>query len=63
LGLKGLKAILAGANGGIGRSAAARPFLKDSNNGSVICMSCSGAVEEFMGAQTYHVLKAAVMAT
>jgi 3-oxoacyl-[acyl-carrier protein] reductase len=42
--------------------AAARPFLKDSGNGSVICMSSSGAVEEFMGVQPYNALKAAVMA-
>ncbi len=42
--------------------AAARPYLKDSANGSVICMSSSGAVEEFMGVQPYNALKAAVMA-
>jgi 3-oxoacyl-[acyl-carrier protein] reductase len=42
--------------------AAARPFLKDSDNSSVICMSSSGAVEEFMGVQPYNALKAAVMA-
>jgi 3-oxoacyl-[acyl-carrier protein] reductase len=42
--------------------AAARPFLKDSDSGSVICMSSSGAVEEFMGVQPYNAMKAAVMA-
>jgi 3-oxoacyl-[acyl-carrier protein] reductase len=42
--------------------AAARPFLKDSANGSVICMSSTGAVEEFMGVQPYNALKASVMA-
>jgi 3-oxoacyl-[acyl-carrier protein] reductase len=42
--------------------AAARPFLKDSACGSVICMSSTGAVEEFMGVQPYNALKAAVMA-
>jgi 3-oxoacyl-[acyl-carrier protein] reductase len=42
--------------------AAARPFLKDSANGSVICMSSTGAVEDFMGVQPYNALKAAVMA-
>jgi 3-oxoacyl-[acyl-carrier protein] reductase len=42
--------------------AAARPFLKESDNGSVICMSSTGAVEEFMGVQPYNAMKAAVMA-
>jgi 3-oxoacyl-[acyl-carrier protein] reductase len=42
--------------------AAARPFLKESAHGSVICMSSTGAVEEFMGVQPYNALKAAVMA-
>lgn len=42
--------------------AAARPFLRESGNGSVICMSSTGAVEEFMGVQPYNALKAAVMA-
>jgi 3-oxoacyl-[acyl-carrier protein] reductase len=42
--------------------AAARPYLKDSDNGSVICMSSTGAVEEFMGVQPYNAMKAAVMA-
>jgi 3-oxoacyl-[acyl-carrier protein] reductase len=42
--------------------AAARPFLKESVNGSVICMSSTGAVEEFMGVQPYNALKAAVIA-
>lgn len=42
--------------------AAARPYLKDSDNGSVICMSSTGAVEEFMGIQPYNALKAAVIA-
>ena len=42
--------------------AAARPFLKDSDNGSIICMSSSGAAEEFMGVQPYNAMKAAVMA-
>lgn len=42
--------------------AAARPFLKESAHGSVICMSSTGAVEEFMGVQPYNALKAAVIA-
>lgn len=42
--------------------AAARPFLKESQNGSVICMSSTGAAEEFMGVQPYNAMKAAVMA-
>lgn len=42
--------------------AAARPFLKDSPNGSVICISSTGAVEDFMGVQPYNALKAAVIA-
>lgn len=42
--------------------AAARPFLKDSGKGAVICMSSTGAVEEFMGVQPYNAMKAAVMA-
>jgi 3-oxoacyl-[acyl-carrier protein] reductase len=42
--------------------AAARPYLKESNNGSIICMSSTGAVEEFMGVQPYNALKASVMA-
>jgi 3-oxoacyl-[acyl-carrier protein] reductase len=42
--------------------AAARPFLKASDNGSVICMSSTGAAEEFMGVQPYNAMKAAVMA-
>lgn len=42
--------------------AAARPFLKESGNGSVICISSTGAVEEFMGVQPYNALKAAVIA-
>ena len=41
--------------------AAALPFLKQSAAGSVICMSSTGAVEEFMGVQPYNALKAAVM--
>ena len=42
--------------------AAALPFLKQSAAGSVICMSSTGAVEEFMGVQPYNALKAAVIA-
>lgn len=42
--------------------AAALPYLKQSKAGSVICMSSTGAVEEFMGVQPYNALKAAVMA-
>ena len=42
--------------------AAARPYLKDSANGSVVCISSTGAVEEFMGVQPYNALKAAVIA-
>jgi 3-oxoacyl-[acyl-carrier protein] reductase len=41
---------------------AARPYLKESENGAIICMSSSGAVEEFMGVQPYNAMKAAVMA-
>lgn len=41
--------------------AAAMPFLEKSANGSIICMSSTGAVEEFMGVQPYNALKAAVM--
>jgi 3-oxoacyl-[acyl-carrier protein] reductase len=42
--------------------AAAKPYLKDSKNASVICISSTGAVEDFMGVQPYNALKAAVMA-
>ncbi|MBU6266494.1 MAG: SDR family oxidoreductase [Sphingomonadales bacterium] len=42
--------------------AAALPFLKESKAGSVVCMSSTGAVEEFMGVQPYNALKAAVIA-
>jgi NAD(P)-dependent dehydrogenase (short-subunit alcohol dehydrogenase family) len=42
--------------------AAARPFLKESQNASVICISSTGAVEEFMGVQPYNAMKAATMA-
>lgn len=41
--------------------AAARPHLLKSDAGSIICMSSTGAVEEFMGVQPYNALKAAVM--
>jgi 3-oxoacyl-[acyl-carrier protein] reductase len=41
---------------------AARPHLAESKHGSIICMSSSGAVEEFMGVQPYNAMKAAVMA-
>ncbi|MCK0100040.1 SDR family oxidoreductase [Qipengyuania sp. S6317L1] len=41
--------------------AAAKPHLDKSDNASVICMSSTGAVEEFMGAQPYNALKAAVI--
>jgi len=41
--------------------AAALPYLKESNAGSVICISSTGAVEEFMGVQPYNALKAAVI--
>lgn len=41
--------------------AAAKPFLAKSDDGSIICMSSTGAVEEFMGVQPYNALKAAVM--
>ena len=41
--------------------AAAMPFLEKSDDGSIICMSSTGAVEEFMGVQPYNALKAAVM--
>lgn len=41
--------------------AAARPFLAQSGDGSIVCISSTGAVEEFMGAQPYNALKAAVM--
>jgi len=42
--------------------AAALPYLKQSKSGSIICMSSTGAVEEFMGVQPYNALKAAVIA-
>jgi 3-oxoacyl-[acyl-carrier protein] reductase len=41
--------------------AAAKPYLLKSEAGSIICMSSTGAVEEFMGVQPYNALKAAVM--
>jgi len=41
--------------------AAAKPHLLKSDAGSIICMSSTGAVEEFMGVQPYNALKAAVM--
>ncbi|EJL22167.1 SDR family NAD(P)-dependent oxidoreductase [Novosphingobium sp. AP12] len=41
--------------------AAVRPYLAKSDNGSIVCISSSGAVEEFMGVQPYNALKAAVM--
>lgn len=42
--------------------AAAKPYLLKSDNGSIICMSSTGAVEEFMGVQPYNAMKAAVTA-
>ena len=41
--------------------AAARPFLTKSEDGSVVCISSTGAVEEFMGVQPYNSIKAAVI--
>lgn len=41
--------------------AAARPFLAQSGDGSIVCISSTGAVEEFMGVQPYNALKAAVI--
>ncbi|MGE4304083.1 MAG: SDR family NAD(P)-dependent oxidoreductase [Novosphingobium sp.] len=41
--------------------AAARPFLAKSEDGSIVCISSTGAVEEFMGVQPYNALKAAVI--
>lgn len=41
---------------------AALPHLEKSGAGSVLCISSTGAVEEFMGVQPYNALKAAVMA-
>lgn len=41
--------------------AAARPFLAKSGDGSIICVSSTGAIEEFMGVQPYNALKAAVI--
>ena len=41
--------------------AAAKPYLLRSDTGSIICVSSTGAVEEFMGVQPYNALKAAVM--
>lgn len=41
--------------------AAARPHLAKSGNASIVCLSSTGAVEEFMGVQPYNALKAAVM--
>jgi 3-oxoacyl-[acyl-carrier protein] reductase len=42
--------------------AAAKPFLKESASASVICISSTGAVEDFMGVQPYNALKASVIA-
>lgn len=41
--------------------AAAKPHLLKSDNASVICMSSTAGVEEFMGVHPYNALKAAVM--
>jgi 3-oxoacyl-[acyl-carrier protein] reductase len=41
--------------------AAARPYLVQSDNAAIVCLSSAGAVEEFMGVQPYNALKAAVM--
>lgn len=41
--------------------AAALPMLKESDNASVLCISSTGAVEDFMGVQPYNALKAAVI--
>ncbi|MCJ2178758.1 SDR family NAD(P)-dependent oxidoreductase [Novosphingobium album (ex Hu et al. 2023)] len=41
--------------------AAAKPYLIASDDGSIVCMSSTGAVEEFMGVQPYNALKAAVI--
>jgi 3-oxoacyl-[acyl-carrier protein] reductase len=41
--------------------AAAKPYLLKSEAGSIVCLSSTGAVEEFMGVQPYNALKAAVM--
>ena len=41
---------------------AAKPFLQQSSAGSIICISSTGAVEDFMGVQPYNALKAAVIA-
>lgn len=41
--------------------AAAMPYLEKSSAGSIICISSTGAVEEFMGVQPYNALKAAVI--
>ncbi|WP_239806264.1 SDR family NAD(P)-dependent oxidoreductase [Croceicoccus hydrothermalis] len=39
----------------------ARPFLQKSDAASIICMSSTGATEEFMGVQPYNAVKAAVI--
>ncbi len=41
--------------------AAARPHLVRSGNGSIICMSSTAGVEEFVGVHPYNALKAAVI--
>ncbi|MBS7668172.1 SDR family NAD(P)-dependent oxidoreductase [Croceicoccus gelatinilyticus] len=41
--------------------AAALPHLEKSDAGSILCISSTGAVEEFMGVQPYNAIKAAVM--
>jgi 3-oxoacyl-[acyl-carrier protein] reductase len=41
--------------------AAALPFLQKSDAGSIVTISSTGAVEEFMGPQPYNALKAAVI--
>ncbi len=40
---------------------AALPFLQKSDAGSIVTLSSTGAVEEFMGPQPYNALKAAVI--
>jgi NAD(P)-dependent dehydrogenase (short-subunit alcohol dehydrogenase family) len=40
---------------------AAMPFLEKSDAGSIVTISSTGAIEEFMGPQPYNALKAAVI--
>ena len=40
---------------------AAKPYLEKSDAAAIVCLSSTGATEEFMGVQPYNALKAAVI--